>query len=387
MTAARRIRILYPASMLPGGAERQMLLLTTHLPRDRFEISFVLLGGMTPLAEEARRRGATVHVLGAPRRAGMRFPLFAARVATRVATFIELCRRERYDVVDAWLYLGYAMTALTRPLTRIPVLISGRRSLSDYKRRFGLTERAIDVIARRWSDAFVANSEAVAENVARLEGIERSRLRVIRNGVEIPPVMDPLSRQRMRATWGATGGDPVVGCVGTFKPGKGQLEVARAIASIRVRFPDAWLVFVGDGPERPVVERYVMAEGMDRVRFLGSVVDARPLYHGFDALVSASDAEGLPNAVLEAAAAGCPIVATDAGGTSEIVFDGSTGLLVPVGDSPKLAQSVASVLQDRALAQRLGSAARDHAMREFGVDRFVSATAALYEEMSAGHAR
>ena len=113
--------------------------------------------------------------------------------------------------------------------------------------------------------------------------------------------------------------------------------------------------------------------------------DARVLYDGLDVLVSASDAEGLPNVVLEAAASGRPIVATAAGGTPEIVIDGDTGVLVPVGDSDGLARGLIRVLDDRELAKRLGAAARERVSTAFGVDRFVAETAALYEEMVRQH--
>ena len=131
------------------------------------------------------------------------------------------------------------------------------------------------------------------------------------------------------------------------------------------------------------MEALVTQLGIDRVRFLGAVPDARQLYPGFDVLLSASDAEGLPNAVLEAAAAACPIVATDAGGTREIVDDGLTGLLAPVGDVAGLSAALTRVFQDPDLATRLAGAARAHVARIFGADRFVAETAALYDEMMA----
>jgi glycosyltransferase involved in cell wall biosynthesis len=130
------------------------------------------------------------------------------------------------------------------------------------------------------------------------------------------------------------------------------------------------------------VECLARAVGIDRVRFLGTVADARSLYPGFDVLVSASDAEGLPNVVLEAAAAGRPIVATAAGGTGEIVTDGATGLLVPVGDTEGIAAAILRVLDDPGFGEQLGRFARDHAATAFGVDRFVAETGALYEEMA-----
>ena len=149
MTVLRRLRVMYPTSLTPGGAERQMLLLTEFLPQDRFEVSFVLMGGMTELAIEARRLGASVHALDAPHRAGMPRPLFTTHVARSVAAYVALCRRERYDIVDAWLYLGYGLAAVTRPVSRVPTLIAGRRSLSAYKAAFGPIGRTVDAIARR----------------------------------------------------------------------------------------------------------------------------------------------------------------------------------------------------------------------------------------------
>ena len=179
-----QLKVMYPASLGRGGAERQMMLLARHLPGDRYDVSFILFGGLTPLGVEARRLGASVHTLDSPRRSETLKPVFMAAVGARVVEFIRLCRRERYDVVDAWLYVGYGIAAATRPLTQIPTLIAGRRSLSGYKSDFNRFGALIDGIARRQSDIIVANSEAVAADVARREGIDRANIRVIRNGVE-----------------------------------------------------------------------------------------------------------------------------------------------------------------------------------------------------------
>jgi glycosyltransferase involved in cell wall biosynthesis len=380
----RPLRVMFPASLLPGGAERQMLLLTARLPRDRFESSYVLLGGDTPLADEARSHGARVHVLGAPRRAGMPMPLFAARVGARVAGYVRLCRRERFDIVDAWLYLGYGLAAVTQPLARVPVMISGRRSLSGFKAGFGRVERTVDALARRASDAFVANSYAVAEDVARRERIPRDRIRVIHNGVELPEPLDEAARSAIRAGWGVPDDARVIGVVGTFKPGKGQDRIVRVMPGILASVPDARLVLLGDGPTRSAVSALASSLGIvGRVVDVGQVPDARPLYAAFDLAVSASDAEGLPNAVLEAAAAGTAVVATDAGGTREIVTDGETGILVPVGDDDALGREVARLLARPDERARLGAAARDHAATAFGVDRFVRETLELYERLAA----
>ena len=100
------------------------------------------------------------------------------------------------------------------------------------------------------------------------------------------------------------------------------------------------------------------------------MLDVQPLYAAFDVVVQASVREGLPNVMLEAAAAARPIVATAAGGTSEIIIDGQTGLLVPVNDSEAMASALRHTVTDPGLRTRLGRAARDHVSTTFGMDRF-----------------
>ena len=107
------------------------------------------------------------------------------------------------------------------------------------------------------------------------------------------------------------------------------------------------------------------------------------MYGAFDVLAQASRSEGLPNVLLEAAAAGCPIVATDAGGSGEIVVDGRTGLLVPTRDVDALAAALRRTIDDRELRRRLGSEARAHVAESFGMDRFVREYGDLYEELAA----
>ena len=221
----------------------------------------------------------------------------------------------------------YALTAVLKPFVGIPILISGRRSLSDYKEQFGPFERGLDKVARWSSDAFVANSYIVREDVATREGIDPARIEVVRNGVLLPDPMPLADRQAWRASWGCDDEHVVVGCVASVKPGKGvELLIDVAAEGLRAREPQLRYVIVGDGVSRPALEADVARRGLgDVVRFHGIEPDARKLYGAFDIAVQASDSEGLPNAVLEPAAAGIAIVATAAGGTPMII-DGQTGV-------------------------------------------------------------
>ena len=95
------------------------------------------------------------------------------RAAGILWRFVRVVRRRRYDIVDGWLFYGYSMAALSRPVSRLPVVVAGRRSLSQFKDRHGPFARAADAIAKRWSDAIVANCDAVADDVAAYEGLPR----------------------------------------------------------------------------------------------------------------------------------------------------------------------------------------------------------------------
>jgi glycosyltransferase involved in cell wall biosynthesis len=384
----RPLRVAYVTGKLGlGGSERQMILLAKHLPRDRFEVEFVLLGPPGELADEARAAGARIEALHGPPRGSASFPVWAYRVLESIWAFVRLARRRHFDVVDAWLFGSYALAAVTRPVTRVPVLVSGRRSLSDYKAGFSFAQRLADRIATRSSDAIVANADAVAEDVRRRERLPAHRIRVIRNAVEIvaPPTAE--ERRSTRAGWGADESTVVVGCVANYKQRKGLEMLVEAFAAAGGHDRDTRLVLVGEGPLRGELQARIARAGVgDRVVLAGEVLDPRALYYAFDVAVLASESEGLPNVLLEAAAAGRPLIATDAGASRDIVIDGRTGILVPIGDRERMTAAIARLVDDPRLRASYGAAARSRAESEFSVERSVAGFAALYEELAAARA-
>ena len=367
-----------------GGSERQMALLARELWARGFYPRFILLARSGELANKLGEGHIQVEVLRFRRLRGAHPREVLSRALRNVgelARFIRLVRRGHYDVIDAWLYHAYVLSALTRPLTRVPVVVSGRRSLSDFKEQFNPILRLVDRLAAHWSDAIVANSHAVARDVARREGLDLASIRVIQNGVERLEVNWDSSRRRARAQWGARPGDVIVGCVANYKAGKGLRTLVRASADVCRAHKNVRLVLVGEGPLRNELEELIATEGMAETILLhGAVEDARELLSGFDVLAQASHSEGLPNAILEAAAAGLAIVATDVGGTREIIEPGISGLIVPVGDQSALAFALTNLIVDPSLRARLGSAAAANAM-EFSVDRLAEETAALYRSL------
>jgi glycosyltransferase involved in cell wall biosynthesis len=381
----RRLRVLFIASDLgPGGSERQALALSRRLPRDRFEPAFVLIGEPGIFGGVAEAEGIRVTALGlrSPREIG--YLRFAARTVRAVGRYVAAARRGRFDIVDAWLYHGYWLAALARPLAGVPLLVAGRRSLSDFKDRWGWLASTIDGFASRQARVIVANSELVRADVIEREGIDPARIVVIRNGVELPAPTDAATRRAARTRWDIADDAFVVGCVSNLKPTKGIDHLLRAFARLE-RSEATRLVVIGEGPSRVPLTELARSLGVrDRVLLAGTEPDVQPLLAGFDVFVHPSDTEGLPNAVLEAAAAGLPIVATDVGGTSEIVIDGRTGVLVPAGDVPAIAAAIERLRDDAPARSRLGFAAREHARTTFGMERLVAETAELYERLAGG---
>lgn len=379
----RPLRVAYlPASLRPGGAERQMLALAERLPRDRFTVDFVTLSGAGEYDTRAEAAGARVRSLGSGTEPNVGRVVRGWRRASKIIRYAALARSARYDIIDAWLYPADVLAALARPLCRTPVVIAGRRNI-DPQDQFGRLEDPVGALVRRWTDMIVANSAAVAAHAIAHQGIDPAKVRVIRNGVEVREPVTRGERALARRALGARDDEILVGCIANYRDVKRlDLLVDAFGALVRAGFP-VRLELIGEGPMRSSLEHQVRTEGLAELVCLhGSVPDVAPLYAGLDVVVQSSEREGLPNALLEAGAAGRAIVATDAGGSSEIVIDGETGLLVPVGDAVGLASSIRRMVTDTYARQRLGSAARSHVARAFGMDRFVAEFAQLYETLA-----
>ena len=373
-----RVAFVSP-SLRRGGAERQMLILAAALPRDEVELRFILLAERGPLADEAEALGIPVHVLGLQaatcRGLGPRCALALARF---VRSYVRLTRN--VDLVDAWLVPALTLVGLAQPVARVPVFLAGRRSLADVARPRTAARRLAATLAMRRADAFVANSQAAADDLVAIDGIDPAAVHVIRNAV-LPPATDLQARDRIRAGWGFGPGECVVGCVASLQSGKGLPELVAAAGAVSERRPEVRVVIVGDGPLRSDLERQIAAHRLERVvRLDGDSGDARALYPGFDIAVQASDSESLPNAVLEAAAAGLPIVATAVGGTPEILEDGLSGILVPPRDPAALSAAIEGLAADPAARSRLGGGAALRA-RAFTPGVLAEATLGLYRSL------
>jgi len=202
------------------------------------------------------------------------------------------------------------------------------------------------------------------------EGFPTSKVNVIYNGIDVGPLPDAALRTRVRRDLGIDDTTVVIGSVARLDPVKDLQNLIQAAARIRDRAALAVLV-IGDGAERAALEQSARDLGADRiVRFLGHREDARDLLAGCDLYANSSISEGISLTILEAMAAGLPVVATRVGGTPEIV-DETCGRLVPSRDPATLGETLASLAADAALRQQLGREARTRVERRFTLDRMV----------------
>lgn len=371
MGARRRLSILFVVPyMEAAGTERHVLALAQGLYSEH---SIGLLAPSGPLLPEFLR-------LGAAHRAFPRLEGALGTIARGVGAFRrrlrDLLRQVRPDVIHV--HAGPELTVLVRTVTRsIPIVLTihafhGRHAEANYRlagwlARLGRVQRVIAV----------AHSDA---RLLRTGGLREPRMQVIHNGVP-DPGSEAIDWRQMLG-WPAE--TPVVGAVGRLETPKGFDILLEAFARLR---PDDYpapprLVIVGDGSERDNLQRQSQELGLEeRVHFAGFRDDSSRAFGGFDVTVIPSRQDGLPLVCLEAMGAGCPVIASDAGGLPEMVEDGVTGRVVPAGDVTALADALEQIVKDPELAGRMGEAGRARFLAEFHVDRMVARTRAVYEEV------
>ncbi|MFD1499529.1 glycosyltransferase [Streptosporangium lutulentum] len=351
-----------------GGTEKQVFLLATGLARSGVTVNVVTLHSDGPYRDELIRAGVPVHNAGFT---GLSTGVMALpRNLLAAARLTLLLLRLRPDVLHAFLYHGYVIGAPIARVARVPVVVAGRRSLSDFKqgRRWVY---ALERAATRLTRHVVANAVAVARDAQTVECVAPEKLSVIYNGLPASAFV-PDTPTRVDTVL------PVVLCVANLTAHKGHRFLIEAVALLAVRGTPCTLLLAGEGPEREALLRQAAGAGVD-MRLLGHRRDIEALMCRASAVVLSSLHEGMSNAVMEAMAAGRPIVATAVGGTCELLDE--RGLLVPPADPRALADALERVLHDPHLAARLGAAARAWALKNLDMDSMIQHHLDLYRRL------
>lgn len=348
-----------------GGAEVLLLNLFRHFDPAVVQPRLICFKAAGPMTREFAASGFPVDVIGRSGRYDMR----------TVPRLIRRFRRDGTDVVlvthcdPAPLTLGRLAASLTRRASVVAphgmdnLTFTGRRCLPRH-----------DVETLFLSDALVLVAPSQGSYLHRVEGVGRypwRRIRevVISNGILLPPVATLADRCRARAVLELEDHDFVVGIVARLEAVKAHEVLFDAVAKLASTHPRLRLICVGEGDREAELRELVDTLGITRqVRFTGLRRDVEQLLPGFDVACLTSRYECAPLAVLEAMAAGVPVIATDCGAVRNMVTDGREGYIVDVGDVDALADRIASLAEDADLRTRMGAQGRIRAERKFRIE-------------------
>jgi glycosyltransferase involved in cell wall biosynthesis len=353
-----------------GGTELNAIRTLEALDRQRFQVTVFHLHETGPLRARYEALGLQLIHLPIGR-------LYSPRTAAQGVRFRRLLRREGIEVVHTHdLYTNI----FAAPWARLAGcrVIASRRWL-DASPRPGLLP--LNRCSYRFAHRVVVNSSMVARLMIDAERVPAARI------VELPNFLEERAfhhvaaelRSARRHGWGVPPGAFVIGTVARLASVKNH---AMALRALQLLDEDVHLVLIGAGPLRCVLQDLARELRVDRrVHFTGQLVEAQNLHQFFDVSALCSHSEGFPNVVIEALAAGCPVVATPVGGVPEVISDRQTGLLVPVDRPDALAASVQELRRDAALRKRLSEAGLARARGRYHQTLVIARLEALYEDL------
>jgi glycosyltransferase involved in cell wall biosynthesis len=369
--------------LIIGGAQENTMLTAALLDPDRYAVDVISgpqTGSEGSLQEEVRARGIPLTIEPALVREIR--PAKDLLAVVRLARFI---RRSRYAIVHTHSSKAGVLGRWAAWLAGTPIIVHTVHGWGHHERQHPLARRfyiLLEQVTQRITDKLIVVSPRNIEK-GLADGIATpAKYVTIRSGIELDRFRRPARpREAVRAELGIPLDAPVVGTVTRLSPQKAPLDFVTAAAQVAASRPNAHFVVVGDGPLRAEVESRVAAAGLaGRFHLTGLRRDVPDLLHSFDVFALTSLWEGLPRVLIQAMAAGLPVVATAVDGSAEAVEDGVNGLLTPPGDPQALAAALLRLLGDPALAAQMGAAGQERA-GEFGARKMVGDIAALYETL------
>jgi len=366
-----------------GGAERALTQIVTRLDRSRWEPQVFSLAGQGPLTQHFESAGIPVCDCGARTASN---PFHAWRVVSKLTAALLPWRPQ---IVQTFLFHANVLGRLAAWRAGVPHVLSGIR-VADRRGRLRLR---LDRWTERFVERHVCVSHAVADFSTRESGLDPAKIVVIPNGVDLAAFQNAESVDLTE--FGVPTGSQVVLSVGRLDPQKDPLKLLTAFELVTRQIPDAHLVLVGDGPLKAEIQRRISRASVSgsppadhpgtglshHVHLAGWQRNIPGLLKSADVFALASRFEGMPNAVLEAGAAGIPVVATSVEGVPEILENGRSGWVVEIDDAPALAQAIVEALQGREQAFQRASDLQSVIAEKFTWDTVVEQYDQLYASL------
>jgi glycosyltransferase involved in cell wall biosynthesis/peptidoglycan/xylan/chitin deacetylase (PgdA/CDA1 family) len=366
VTPVRVLHLIWALDL--GGAERQVIEIVRGLDRNQFEPTVGCLVRKGRWGEALEAEG--VPVVGFSKGPGLD-PAFLLRLT-------RFIRKGGFGVVHTHAFTASSWGRLAAMIARVPVVVAHEHSAFSLESRL---RRCVDRMLSPGTSRWIVVSEALARDLVRAEALPVSRVVVIPNGV---PTRSATAEAVRKVREELKGGrfNELIGTLGRLERRKGLEVLLEAARRLAPRRPGLGVSLIGEGPLRGDLEERVRAGGIgDRVVFAGRREDVPAVLGALDVFAVPSHTEGLSISLLEAAYAGCPIVATDVGGNPEVVRHGHNGLLVPPRDPSALAEAIEELLTDRPRARRLGAEAAREARERFSAETMVRAIESVYRDL------
>jgi glycosyltransferase involved in cell wall biosynthesis len=354
----------------PGGAERMLTELVTRLDRSEWEPHVYCLGPEAHFASVLRDRQVPVTCFDA---CGWRSTPRVLRQWTKAL------RQFQPEILYGWLFHASLLGRIAGRWAKVRHILSGVRVAERRNSWHGRLDRWTNFMV----DLNICVSRGVADFVEQTVGLDPRKTVVIPNAVDPEPFCDALPADLMQ--FGIPPGSHVLITIGRLEHQKGIDVLLDAAAVVNQRFGDAHYLIVGNGPDRVKLERQAQRLGLTQsVHWAGNRSEVAGLLATSTALVLPSRWEGMPNVVLEAMAAGKPVVATDVEGVRELVRPGLNGWVVAKENPQALADSICQLLNDSSLSLIMGKNSQDIVKKEFTKEIFIENHVKIWRRLVAG---
>ena len=401
-----RCRVLFVIPTLDRcGAEKQLTLLATRLPKERFDVKVVLLTRGGPYLQEILDAGIPGEIIGKKGKLSLR-AYFRLKKAIK---------RFRPDIVHTWLFAANAYGRKAAFACKVPVVVCGERCVDPWK---GAIHKWIDKMLESKTDVYAVNSSGIVDFYSQ-RGIPADKFVVIPNAVETPSVPKPLSKRALLEELGLppngkqpessgkqalfeefaiadTSNQPdspwIIGLVARLWPQKRIHDALWAADQLKFSLLNFYLIIIGDGPEKDALLRYREdLQLRDRVLFLGERDDVARFMTSFDLLWNCSEYEGQSNSILEAQSLGVPVMASDIPGNRDLIDSGKNGLLISEFDGDETRRRTAFSretirlfkVENRYLLKEWGEAGKKRIETEFSLQQMIARYVELYERLLA----
>jgi len=366
-----------PGKPSNGGTERQLYLLASSLNSSLFRPIVAELNPSNSLLSTSKQvENFKVYHLPTQRF----YNLYGLRQLSRLCL---IAKREKVDIIHTFFEKSEVMGWIVSRIADIPIWITSRRDLgfkrkNIYKKIFAFTERNCKKC--------IANCIAVKDETVRQEGLAREKIEVIYNGLELSQFQMHNGENPLIEELVVDDGVPLVGMIADFNfEIKGHIYFLGAAKKILEKIPNVRFILVGDGPLRPLYEEVAQELRVEKnVYFLGKRTDVPAIINSLDISVLSSISEGFSNVILESMAAGKPVVATNVGGSKEMMLDGTTGYLVAPADPQAMANAIIELLENPDKAKAMGVAGRKAVEEKFTIEAMVKEYEELYFSLLKG---